>query len=335
MSGIAGLFNVPISDAELDTWASVHARHHVDINRLIYQITKLSLPEFVLEPIDRDNTNTWEEQHQIMHQNQNALLGIEGYDLSSVDFNDRDNLTAWIQLNAIEHREAEDLLRLSVPVVPVADVVSTFRSHAESGTATVSGYAFPAMDFGPEAANRILVACLSWWDNAPSPLTAAVIGGVAATTLVTNSVIGLSSAIVAALVPTGLNGTTAFSVGGTAIRGTAVVYSIENMAAVGASFVTSSSDTNPSVAFDVANGGTAIGIATNFSQYSPTGTWTGLDEDCDNATPVSGLGSLGRTTASKNFTSTTASFPITCSLSVPFGTLGATSSCFAYFAPGS
>lgn len=341
MSGIAGLFNVPLGQKELDTWASVHARHHVDINSSIYKLTKLSLPEFVLEPIDPNDTKTWEEQHQIMHQNQNALLGIEGYDLSSVDFNDRDNLTAWIQLNAVEHRQAEDLLRISVPVVPTADIVSTFRSHAESGIAVVPGYAFSGMDFGPAADGRILVACLAWASSSGTPvsLTAAAIGGVSATTLVmqdnTSFGTGRSVAIVAALVPSGSSGTVAFSVGGTALRGTAAVYSLENLSTVGASFVTSSAATNPSVAFDVTTGGTAIGVAANFSQYSPTGTWTGLTEDCDNATPISGLGSLGRTTASKNFTSTVVSFPIQCNLAVPFGTLGATASCFAYFAPGS
>ena len=334
MSAIAALFNVPEGREELDAWASAHARHHVDINRYIYQRTGLSLPEFVLEPINPDDTAGWDEHHVIMHQNQDALLGIEGYDLSGVDFNDKDNLTAWIQLNAIEHREAEDLLRISVPVIPNNSIVSTFRSHAEASSGgTVGGYSFPGMDFGPESANRILVACLAWTTPAlppsppPSTFSAASIGGVAATVLVSSR----TSAIVAALVPAGTSGTVAFAAAGI-FKGAAAVYSMANLAAVGASFVTSATNIFPNVAFDVAARGCVIAVAANYSQFPPSPAWTGLTEDCDNTISINP--SLGRSTASINLTSAAMPLSTQCSFSVPFGTLGSSSGCWAYFAPG-
>lgn len=110
MSGIAGVFNIPRTPDELKVWATVHATHHRDINRAIYQITGLNLPEFVLDPIDPDNTSVWEDQHQVMHNNQDEILGISGFDLSEVDFKDEEFLTGWITLNANEHFQASNIL---------------------------------------------------------------------------------------------------------------------------------------------------------------------------------------------------------------------------------
>ena len=110
MSGVAALFNVPTTPAELEAWASAHASHHRDINRVIYQLTKVSLPEFVLEPINPKDTGVWEDQHQQMHQNMDAILGISGVDLTNVDFTNPQLLTGWIQLNSTEHFQAANIL---------------------------------------------------------------------------------------------------------------------------------------------------------------------------------------------------------------------------------
>lgn len=337
MSAIAALFNVPEGREELDTWASAHARHHVDINRYIYQRTGLSLPEFVLEPIDPNNIAGWDEHHVIMHQNQDALLGIDGYDLSGVDFNDLDNLTAWIQLNAVEHREAEDILQISVPVIPKNSIISTFRSHAEATVlGGTSGFTFGGLDFGPEAPNRILVVCLSWSPiliTLAPVLTAVTIGGVSATILVTAGSSGRSTAIVAALVPAGTAGIVSFGLSSNAVLGSVAVYSMANLAAVGATFVTSSTATFPDVAFDVAARGTVIGVGFNVSQFPPTATWTGLAIDCNNDFGAPGFTGC-RSTASKNLTAIATPLAIQCSFTIPSGVFGPSSGCFAYFAPG-
>lgn len=110
MSGIAGIYNVPTTPDELKVWATTHARHHTDINQAIYNQTGGNLPEFVLDPIDPENTSVWEDQHQIAHNNFNSVLGIAGYDLSEVDFTNRDYMTGWITLNAQEHFQAANIL---------------------------------------------------------------------------------------------------------------------------------------------------------------------------------------------------------------------------------
>ena len=112
MSGIAGIFNVPGTPEELLLWATTHATHHRDINRAIYNRTGIVLDEFVLDPIDPDNTTVWEDQHQVMHSQMDSVLGIGGYDLSEVNFKDPTLLNGWIQLNSNEHYIAANILEI-------------------------------------------------------------------------------------------------------------------------------------------------------------------------------------------------------------------------------
>lgn len=112
MSGIAALFNVPASRGDLQSWASAHMTHHRDVIRRIYEITGATLPEYVLDPIDPEDTGVWEDQHQIMHQDMDAVLGINGFDLTGVDFDNYEQLSGWINLNANEHYQAANILQI-------------------------------------------------------------------------------------------------------------------------------------------------------------------------------------------------------------------------------
>ncbi len=112
MSGLANLANVPVSDQERSEWAFAHMVHHRDIAERIYVLTKLALPEYILDPIDPNDTGTWEYQHQLMHDNQNQLLGIDGQDLTGLDWKDQNLLAAWVQLNFVEHYQASAILEV-------------------------------------------------------------------------------------------------------------------------------------------------------------------------------------------------------------------------------
>lgn len=109
---VAAIFNVPKTETEMQEWAFAHMANHRDIIRVIYQLLTLALPEYVLDPVDPDDNGVWQRQHQQMHQDMNTLLGTSGFDLLGVDWRDQNKLAAWIQLNAVEHRQASDLLRL-------------------------------------------------------------------------------------------------------------------------------------------------------------------------------------------------------------------------------
>lgn len=113
MSAIAALANIPGTTEELMQWSFAHAAHHVDINRRIYEIASIALPAFVLDPFDpQDPTavHNWAYLHQLMHTNQNLVLGIAGQDLTEIDWEDQGERAGWINAHFSEHYQAANTL---------------------------------------------------------------------------------------------------------------------------------------------------------------------------------------------------------------------------------
>lgn len=113
MSGLANLYNVPVSDIDRAQWAFAHMAHHRDINLAIYNLIKVALPEYILDPVNPNDAEQWEYQHQLMHDNQNQILGIEGQDLTGIDWKNPNLLAGWIWLNAHEHVLASNILEVN------------------------------------------------------------------------------------------------------------------------------------------------------------------------------------------------------------------------------
>lgn len=112
MSGVAGLYNVPSVPEEFWTWSTIHATHHRDIARLIFQLFEVNLEQSVLDPFDLNDTGDWLQNHQIMHQEMDAILGISGYNLLAVDMTNERQFANWVFLNADEHFKAANILGL-------------------------------------------------------------------------------------------------------------------------------------------------------------------------------------------------------------------------------
>ncbi len=112
MTGIASLYNVPQTEVDLLTWATVHAQHHRDIIDTIYRLSNgiIALNQWILEPISRENLAAWAYNHQQMHQDMDAILGIAGFDLRGINFDNQEDLADWILLNADEHSQAANAL---------------------------------------------------------------------------------------------------------------------------------------------------------------------------------------------------------------------------------
>ena len=110
MSALAALYNVPGTPEELSTWGAAHQSHHRDIARVIYEILGVQMTEFILDPFDIEDSGVWQYQHQIMHQEMDAVLGINGFALTNVDLSNQDALTGWIFANASEHYQAANTL---------------------------------------------------------------------------------------------------------------------------------------------------------------------------------------------------------------------------------
>lgn len=112
MSAIAALYNVPSTLSEMNSWAFAHAAHHRDINRVIYQLVGTVLAENILDPLNPNDIGVWLYQHQLMHDQFESVLGIAGYDLLDVDWQDPAELAGWIHLNADSHQQAANILQI-------------------------------------------------------------------------------------------------------------------------------------------------------------------------------------------------------------------------------
>jgi len=111
---LAALWNVPQTPAETAQWSFVNAAAHTDIIRVIFQTTGLVLDSYVLDPFDPkdDGFETWLYQHFVMHQQMDAILGIQGYDLSEADFSNDTAAAVWTAAHAVEHLQAGQKLNL-------------------------------------------------------------------------------------------------------------------------------------------------------------------------------------------------------------------------------
>ena len=124
MSGVGGLFNVPLTPDELVQWSHIHMANHRDINRRIREALLFNMPEPLLDPFDPKNMGNWPDQHQQLHQLMNTIIGNRGNDLLTVPFDNESAWATWILLHAQEHDAAERIIG-GVTVNPVVRVFST------------------------------------------------------------------------------------------------------------------------------------------------------------------------------------------------------------------
>ena len=108
----ADIQNVPADDGELQMWSFAHMAAHRDINRRILEVYEVRIDEFPLDPVIIESMDIWLDQHQQMHNQQNQVLGIAGYPLSEVDWQNKEELEEWIWMHADEHARAATILRL-------------------------------------------------------------------------------------------------------------------------------------------------------------------------------------------------------------------------------
>lgn len=107
---LAEIRGVPDSPEDIASWSFSHLAHHRDINRVILSTYQIRIDEYSLDPFDPDNMNQWLDLHQQMHNEQNKALGIAGYNLSEVNWEDEQQRSQWIWANSDEHFRASKIL---------------------------------------------------------------------------------------------------------------------------------------------------------------------------------------------------------------------------------
>lgn len=99
---IAILSVVPQSDTEWASWHFAHMAHHRDMIDKVARDLNTHLTEYQLDPPSRDPT--WFYQHQQMHNQLDAVFGIPSLDMTTIDWNDKDSIEAWVYDNFTQHQ---------------------------------------------------------------------------------------------------------------------------------------------------------------------------------------------------------------------------------------
>ena len=107
---VLNVFNVPGTPAELAQWSFLHMVLHRSENQAVFRQHKISLTEFVLDPIDTTPNSAWFQQHQQMHDAVDQVLGVAQFNLIDVDWKDEAQRLGWFQSHAELHRQETDAL---------------------------------------------------------------------------------------------------------------------------------------------------------------------------------------------------------------------------------
>ena len=109
---LATIYTPPFTPEDFSRWSFSHMAHHRDINRRIFETASVRLDEYVLDPFDPKNMGNWPWLHQAMHDQMNAQLGIAGYDITEVDWEDEDRMRSWMTQHGNLHYQAGTILGL-------------------------------------------------------------------------------------------------------------------------------------------------------------------------------------------------------------------------------
>ncbi len=107
---LAAVQGVPNDQAELDRWAFHNAQAIQLIIDTISTKRGVTLPSFQLYPLPIDAPDNWLMWNSQAHTNINNALGLQSHDLIEVDFENKNQLEAWIYLNYQELLAASNLL---------------------------------------------------------------------------------------------------------------------------------------------------------------------------------------------------------------------------------
>jgi hypothetical protein len=89
-----------------EEWAFAHFQHHLAIIDAVRQTKQINLQLEQIWPVSIRNVETWLEAHQFMHNEMNAVLGVQGNDLSTFNWQDEKQREGFFYLNFQEHRSA-------------------------------------------------------------------------------------------------------------------------------------------------------------------------------------------------------------------------------------
>lgn len=107
------LYNIPTNMRDFAVFSFTNMDEHRKIITSVRSAYNVILQEYIIDPVPFEDFPAWAYRHQQMHNQQNAVLGITGNDLTTVDLSKPDQLASWIALHANEHYQAASILGIS------------------------------------------------------------------------------------------------------------------------------------------------------------------------------------------------------------------------------
>src|SRR5215469_9290123 len=93
----------PETKDDWSSWSFNHAANHYDWVAQVQSQKGLRVEQFPLDPIDPQDLGMWLYNHQVIHDEVNAALGTQGFNLLTLDIKDPDEFAMWLRLNGDEH----------------------------------------------------------------------------------------------------------------------------------------------------------------------------------------------------------------------------------------
>ena len=107
---LALLLNRPRDAEDWTRWSFHHRASHEAITRAIQNINGVTLPNYIIDPINFLYPKLFLEANQQYHTDMDNFLGVQSADLEDVELGDERQLQSWIYLHWQEHQTAETRL---------------------------------------------------------------------------------------------------------------------------------------------------------------------------------------------------------------------------------
>lgn len=111
---LASIFNLQWNEpANRARFSFNNWMEHQKIQEEIFRKHGIDLPLFPIDPIPNYDLLSWAFRHQSMHSAANVILGLQGFDLTGVDFRKPEEVTVWTENHAREHMAINQALGIS------------------------------------------------------------------------------------------------------------------------------------------------------------------------------------------------------------------------------
>jgi hypothetical protein len=102
---LAQILYPPPTDRGFQEWATAHDRQHEAIAQAIKETKGIVVEYLPLYPVNENDLDNWLRQHQQMHNEMLAALGIPGTDLSVLDLKDKPQADSWFFTHYLQHQQ--------------------------------------------------------------------------------------------------------------------------------------------------------------------------------------------------------------------------------------